>query len=103
MFKIFLENVDRGWYTTLWILIALALICYIAVIIYFIRMKYRIRYFVDGKLVNTIYYKKNETIMQYDYLGNNEWFLDEECTNLFIDNVMPSKNLKLYSKSVHEL
>ncbi len=93
------SELDSGWYPALYILIGVSAILMIVIIIYFINLKYRIRYFVNGELVHTVYYKKNAPIFEYQYDKIDNWYIDEECTVLFTETVMPNKNMKLYATS----
>lgn len=61
--------------------------------------RYRIRYFVDNQLVHVCYYKKKAIILDYSYQNLNKWYIDEDCTIVFEDEVMPNKNIKLFTKN----
>ena len=92
-----MNELDSGWYPALYILIGISALLIIGIVIYFLNLKYRIRYFVNGQLVNTVYYKKNASISQYTYNEIENWYVDEECTEIFVQTTMPDKNIKLYA------
>lgn len=43
--------------------------------------------------------KKKAVILNYSYQNLNKWYIDEDCTILFKDEVMPNKNIKLFAKN----
>ena len=38
-------------------------------------------------------------ILDYSYQNLNKWYIDEDCTIVFEDEVMPNKNIKLFTKN----
>ncbi len=104
-FFLLLENVPadelgKNWYAFQIILLTLGILPWFILIAYLIFFKkFRIRYYVDGKLVYTKYYKQKDIILSYSYQDIDTWYLDEECMTLFNESVMPNKNLKLFAKT----
>lgn len=85
------------------LVIFLAVLPWLFLIIYTIFLrKFRIRYFVDDKLVYEIKYKKNKPIAPYQYEQITTWYLDQELTKPFDLSVMPDYNLKVYAKKIEE-
>lgn len=105
IFKFLTENnvpadeLGKNWHIFEIIAISLAILPWISLIIYLIFLrKYRIRYFVNGELVNESLYKKNASINSFEYNGINKWYTDEECTNEFTKKTI-NENFKLYGKN----
>lgn len=70
---------------------------------YCIFRKLRIRYFVNGLLIETTYFKKGQNIT-YPVLSLKDdenfegWYLDDLFIEPFEYDLMPDKNLKIYAK-----
>lgn len=94
------DELGKNWELFQIITIILGIIPWIILIVYLVFFRrYRIRYFVDNQLVNVCYYKKKAVILNYSYQNLNKWYIDEDCTILFKDEVMPNKNIKLFAKN----
>ncbi|MCI5788023.1 MAG: hypothetical protein PUG14_01605 [Acholeplasmatales bacterium] len=96
------EMEKKAWQTGYIVLVIFALIPWIVLTIYFITLKYHVKYYVNNELVNVAKYKKNQAIEEYSYNNNNVWYKDEECSEQFTDVKMPPKNIKLYQNTVSE-
>ena len=93
------EELGKNWTIFEVIAIVVAILPWLILIIYLLFLKkYRIRYFVDGKLINEIHYKKNNKIDNFEYQGISKWYIDEECTIEFKQNTI-NENIKLYGKN----
>lgn len=94
------DELGKNWDTFKIIVILLGILPWIALIIYLCTMKYRIRYFVDGQLVHTIYYKRKQPIQPYQYQMESRtidrWYQDANGTQLFVLEQMPSENIRVY-------
>lgn len=94
------DELGKNWDMFKVIVISLGILPWLALIIYLCVMKYRIRYFVNGQLVHTVYYKRKQSIQPYHYqMGNqtvDQWYQDADCKQQFILEHMPSENIKLY-------
>ncbi len=97
--KVPADELGKNWEFFATFTIILGVSPWLGLIVYLLFFKkYRIRYFVDGILVKTIHYKKKQKIEEYNYQDINKWYLDENCTLLFCEEVMPDRNLKLFAK-----
>ena len=76
------DELGKNWDIFKIIVILLGILPWIALIIYLCTMKYRIRYFVNGQLVHTIYY--------------DQWYQDAEGKQSFVLEQMPSENIRVY-------
>lgn len=94
------DELGKNWDTFKIIVILLGILPWIVLIIYLCTMKYRIRYFVEGQLVHTIYYKRKQSIQPYQYQIENQtidqWYQDAEGTQLFVLEQMPPENIRVY-------
>ena len=64
------EMEKKAWQTGYIVLVIFALIPWIVLTIYFITLKYHVKYYVNNELVNVAKYKKNtgtEKLKKYDY------------------------------------
>ena len=64
------EMEKKAWQTSYIVLVIFALIPWIVLTIYFITLKYHVKYYVNNELVNVAKYKKNtgtEKLKKYDY------------------------------------
>ena len=94
------DELGKNWEIFAFIASFLAISLWVVLIIYLLFFrKFRIRYFVDGVLVHTSYYKKKENIEKYSHENVENWYLDEECTKVFTGKVEESKNYKLFAKT----
>lgn len=94
------DELGKNWELFQMIAIFLGIIPWIILIVYLVFFRrYRIRYFVDNQLVHVCYYKKKAIILDYSYQNLNKWYIDEDCTIVFEDEVMPNKNIKLFTKN----
>lgn len=96
------EMEKKAWETGYIVLVIFSVIPWIILIVYLITLKYSISYYVDDQLVYKAKYKKNHQIEYYIYNGNNVWYKDAECTEPFMEVLMPPKNIKLYQNTVSE-
>ena len=88
------DELGKNWELFQIIAIFLGIIPWIILIVYLVFFRrYRIRYFVDNQLVHVCYYKKKAIILDYSYQNLNKWYIDEDCTIVFEDEVMPNKNI----------
>lgn len=92
------HNFRVAWTVGFITLCAFAILPWIYIIIVNLNKKYYLKYFVDGKLVKTDYYKFNQLIELYKYDNSTIWYLDEDNNNQFLLTNMPKKNIKLYKK-----
>ena len=100
--KVQADELGNNWVIFEIIAIVVATLPWIALIIYLVFLKkYRVRYFVNGELVNTTYYKKNQMIDDFKYNNISKWYLDEECLVEYKNSYI-TDNLKLYSKIIGE-
>ena len=100
--KVPAEELGYNWSIFEIIAIVVATLPWIVLIVYLVFLKkYRVRYFVNGELVNTAYYKKNQIINDFKYNNISKWYLDEECSAEYINSNI-TDNLKLYSKTTDE-
>lgn len=94
------DELGKNWDIFKIMVILLGILPWIALIIYLCVMKYRIRYFVNGQLVHTVYYKRKQPIQPYHYQTEkqtiDQWYQDADCTKLFDLEHMPSENIRLY-------
>lgn len=94
------DELGKNWDIFKIIVILLGILPWIALIIYLCTMKYRIRYFVNGQLVHTIYYKRKQSIQPYQYQTENQtidqWYQDAEGKQSFVLEQMPSENIRVY-------
>ena len=94
------DELGKNWDTFKIIVVLLGILPWIALITYLCTMKYRIRYFVNGQLVHTVYYKRKQSIQPYQYQIENQkidqWYQDAACTQQFVLEQMPSENIKVY-------
>lgn len=96
------DELGKNWELFQIIAIFLGIIPWIILIVYLVFFRrYRIRYFVDNQLVHVCYYKKKAIILDYSYQNLNKWYIDEDCTIVFEDEVMPNKNIKLFTKIIY--
>ena len=93
------DELGKNWLIFEIIAILLATLPWIVLLVYLIFFrKFRVRYFVNGEIVNETLYKKNDEIIIFEYNGNTTWYIDEECTVLFSKKTI-SENIKLYGKN----
>lgn len=93
------DELGKNWLVFEIIAIVAATLPWIFLIIYLLFLrKYRVRYFVNGELVNESFYKKNNEICSFEYNGINKWYVDEECTVEFKKTLI-NENIKLYGKN----
>lgn len=101
MMNIFIEAVDNeldsGWYTAFFFLIGFIVVSFLVIIIYLYSMKNNIRYYINGVLIYTQKYRKNEKIRLYKYNDVDKWYVDEDCTVLFEEGKMPKRDIKLHA------
>ncbi len=94
------DELGKNWDIFKIIVILLGILPWIALIIYLCTMKYRIRYFVNGQLVHTVYYKRKQSIQPYQYQTENQtidqWYQDAEGKQPFVLEQMPSENIRVY-------
>ncbi|MCM1259577.1 MAG: hypothetical protein NC182_01370 [Prevotella sp.] len=94
------DELGKNWDMFKIIVILLGILPWIALIIYLCTMKYRIRYFVEGQLVHTVYYKRKQPIQPYQYQTENQtidqWYQDVDGTQLFVLEQMPAENIRVY-------
>ena len=93
------DELGKNWEVFEIIAIAFAVLPWILLIVYLLFLKkYRVRYFVNGELVNETFYKKNCEVAPFEYNGITTWYTDEECTNKFTKKSL-TENIKLYGKN----
>ena len=93
------HNFRVAWTVGFITLCAFAILPWIYIIIVNLNKKYYLKYFVNGELVKTDYYKFDQLIELFEHENSTEWYLDEENNNQFSLTNMPKKNIKLYKKT----
>ena len=86
------------------ILIGVLCIPWIALLVYSFLKKYKITYFICDSLpeIKQYYKAKSKIILPenpiregYRFMG---WYTDPDCEDLFICEVMPGRNLRVFAK-----
>lgn len=111
IFKYLLESTEPIYYQySVWeaiLLITIALIPWIALIVYVIIRKYRITFITNCDVEVVPQFYKGKTLLDlptpvrlgYKFVG---WCKDVDCEEPFTDEVMPSQNIKLYANWIEE-
>ncbi|MCI6508018.1 MAG: hypothetical protein PUH11_07470 [Bacilli bacterium] len=112
---LFLENMPnqefdppKSFYVGVIIIIAILCIPWIALLIYALTLKYRVRLFSDNILIGTYKFKKGEKFLEKMELPTRKGckieglYRDEEFMLPLEFEEMPNRNIKLYIKWVRE-